>query len=109
MINKSNILIFISDQHSPGISEFDGGIARTPNLNDIAKNGTVFDSAYTPCPLCVPARMAFMSGRLPSKTGILNNYSILPDTIPTIVRVIGKESTAKREHCSIMSFHFICL
>lgn len=104
MINKSNILIFISDQHSPGISEFDGGIARTPNLNDIAKNGTVFDSAYTPCPLCVPARMAFMSGRLPSKTGILNNYSILPDTIPTIAHAFA---AAGYETVLIGRMHFV--
>ena len=104
MINKSNILIFISDQHSPGISEFDGGIARTPNLNDIAKDGTVFDSAYTPCPLCVPARMAFMSGRLPSKTGILNNYSILPDTIPTIAHAFA---AAGYETVLIGRMHFV--
>ncbi|MGI6227276.1 MAG: sulfatase-like hydrolase/transferase, partial [Peptococcales bacterium] len=86
---KKNILIFMSDQHSPVISEFNGGPARTPNLNKIKQNGICFDSAYTSCPLCVPARMSFLTGRLPSKTGILNNFSILPDNIPTIANAFN--------------------
>ena len=55
----------------------------------LAKCGTVFDAAYTSCPLCVPARMSMMSGRLASKTGILNNYAILPDSIPTIAHAFA--------------------
>ncbi|MDD7162485.1 MAG: sulfatase-like hydrolase/transferase [Candidatus Ornithospirochaeta sp.] len=103
-MEMKNILIFMSDQHSPSFSEFSGGLAKTPTLNEMADNGTVFDAAYTSCPLCVPARMSFMSGRLPSKTGILNNYSILADNIPTIAHAFD---AAGYETVLIGRMHFV--
>ena len=36
---------------------------KTPNLDALAARGTLFDTAYTPCPICVPARAAFATGR----------------------------------------------
>ena len=71
-MEKRNVLLYFSDQHDPLVSQVYGGMAKTPTLNDMAKCGTVFDAAYTSCPLCVLARMSLMSGRLASKTGILN-------------------------------------
>lgn len=94
----------MSDQHSPLMSEYCGGLAKTPNLCEMAKNGVSFDAAYTPCPLCVPARMAFLSGRLPSKTGILNNYSVLPNTLPTIAHAFD---AAGYETTLIGRMHFV--
>ena len=57
-----DILIFMSDQHSPCYSGWLGGNVDTPNLDALAADGVRFDNAYTACPLCVPARMAMMSG-----------------------------------------------
>jgi len=101
---RRNILLYFSDQHTPMVSECYGGIARTPVLNDMARKGTIFDAAYTSCPLCVPARMALMSGRLPTKTGILNNYAVLPDTIPTIAHAFA---AAGYETTLIGRMHFV--
>lgn len=94
----------MSDQHSPVVSQFMGGLARTPNLCSLADNGISFDSAYTSCPLCVPARMSFMSGRYPSHTGVFNNYSVLPDTIPTIAHAFD---AAGYETVLIGRMHFV--
>jgi len=35
----------------------------TPNLDRLAREGTVFTSAYTPSPICVPARASLATGR----------------------------------------------
>ena len=60
---KQNTLIIMTDEHSrEGISCY-GGIAQTPNLDKLANSGTRFDRAYTPSPICVPARAAFQSGQ----------------------------------------------
>ena len=43
------------------------------------------DRAYTACPLCVPARMAMLSGMRAARTGIFTNVDTLPDTLPTFL------------------------
>ncbi len=58
-----NTLIIMNDEHSrEGVSCY-GGVAKTPNIDRLAALGTRFDNAYTPSPICVPARAAFQSGR----------------------------------------------
>ncbi len=60
----SNFVILLSDEHNPLYSEPYGyaGI-HTPNMRSLAEQGTVFDAAYCPSPLCMPSRSAFLSGR----------------------------------------------
>lgn len=83
---KPNILLFMSDQHTPYYSGFYGDkLVHTPNLNKIVEHGTIFDEAYTVCPICVPARMAMLSGCRPSRTGILRNDYSLSDLTPTFL------------------------
>lgn len=83
---KPNILLFMSDQHTPYYSGFYGDqLVHTPNLNQIVEHGTTFDEAYTVCPICVPARMAMLSGQRPAKTGILRNNYTLSDLTPTFL------------------------
>ena len=68
------VLLFCSDQHTASVSGFMGDpIVRTPNLDRLAREGVVFDNAYTSCPLCAPARASLMTGRIPSKMEMFNN------------------------------------
>lgn len=80
-----DILVFISDQHSPLCSEFAGGQAETPVLNEVYSAGTGMDQCYTSCPLCVPARMSMLTGTLPSKNGVMTNMDTIPDIMPTFL------------------------
>ena len=58
----------MSDQHHAGFMGCAGNpYARTPNMDRLAEGGVRFSDMYTSCPLCVPARMGFMTGKLPSK------------------------------------------
>ncbi|MDF2510741.1 MAG: hypothetical protein K0S04_607 [Herbinix sp.] len=71
-----DILLYMSDQHSYNLQGYAGNsIVRTPNLDRIAREGTTMTNAYTPCPLCVPARAAMISGSLPSNNGVLFNFN----------------------------------
>ena len=38
-------------------------MVQTPNLDRLANNGVRFDSAYTNCPICVPARASLATGQ----------------------------------------------
>lgn len=70
----TNLLVIMSDEHSKRVMGAYGtpGI-RTPNLDRLADAGTLFESAYTPCPICVPARASFATGRWVHDIGYWDN------------------------------------
>ena len=103
-MTQKDILIFLSDQHTPLLSSYMGGPAKTPTMEQMAQNGINCTAAYTPCPLCVPARMSMLSGKLPSKTGILMNFDTLPNTTPTFVHSLA---AAGYETVLIGRMHFV--
>ena len=86
---RPDILIFLSDQHDGRIQSHMGDpVVRTPNLDCLAREGLSFSEAYTPCPLCVPARMSLLTGQLPVHTGVFTNSgSIHPET-PTFLHAL---------------------
>ncbi len=89
-MNDIDILIYMSDQHTASISGFMGDqIVRTPNLDRLANEGTVFDHAYTSCPLCVPSRTSFLTGQLPSRMCVFNNSTSFPADQPTFVHSVA--------------------
>lgn len=48
---------------------------KTPNIDRLAKRGTVFTNAHCQAPLCNPSRSSLLTGLRPSSTGI---YSLQP-------------------------------
>ena len=81
-----DILFYMSDQHSYNLQGYAGNdIVRTPNLDRIAREGTVLANAYTPCPLCVPARASMISGLLPSNNGVLFNFNAISSDCATFL------------------------
>lgn len=49
--------------------------ARTPNIDGLARQGTLFANAHCQAPLCNPSRASIMTGLRPSTTGI---YALKP-------------------------------
>lgn len=49
---------------------------KTPNIDRIAQSGAWFDHAYTPIPVCAPARQSIISGMRPETFGALWNFGI---------------------------------
>ncbi|CAA9301253.1 MAG: Mucin-desulfating sulfatase MdsA precursor [uncultured Friedmanniella sp.] len=71
----TNILFFLTDQHRYDTMGFNGNrVARTPVLDAIAAEGTVFDSFYTPTAICTPARASLLTGAAPFRHQLLANY-----------------------------------
>lgn len=64
MTRTPNLLVILSDQHQANAMSCAGHpVVRTPNLDALAARGTRFTNAYTPSPICVPARAAFATGQ----------------------------------------------
>ena len=67
---RPNILFLMSDQHRADIAGYAGdAVARTPVLDELARTGVVFNNAYTPAPICIPARQSMAAGQLPRTCG----------------------------------------
>jgi choline-sulfatase len=84
MSGKANILIIMVDQLNgtlfpDGPAEF----LHAPHLKALAARSARFVNNYTASPLCAPGRAAFMSGQLPSRTGVYDNAAEFPSSIPT--------------------------
>ena len=59
-----NLVFIISDEHQArALSCANHPIVVTPSLDRLAGRGTRFTAAYTPCPICVPARASLATGR----------------------------------------------
>jgi choline-sulfatase len=59
-----NVLVILSDEHSPRFMGSSGHpVVKTPNLDALAARGIRFTNAYTPSPICVPARASLATGR----------------------------------------------
>ncbi len=81
---KSNILFIQVDQLAAKFLRCYGDkICHTPNLDRLAAEGTVFETAYCNFPLCSPSRASMATGKLCSEIGAYDNAAELPATIPT--------------------------
>ena len=56
---------------------WEGGCA-TPSLRSLAETGVLFENAYTPHPLCVPARVSLWTSQYPHTTGARRNETHMP-------------------------------
>lgn len=67
----TNILVVLSDDHAQwALGCYGNEQVRTPSLDYLADTGVVMTSAFTPTPVCSPARASFWTGRLPSQHGV---------------------------------------
>ncbi|MCX7012245.1 MAG: sulfatase-like hydrolase/transferase [Candidatus Sumerlaeota bacterium] len=79
-MNQPNILLITTDQHNPKILGCAGNpIVRTPNLDRLGREGVIFDSAWTPHPVCTPARTTIFTGQYASHHGVPYNINIRPE------------------------------
>jgi choline-sulfatase len=81
----------MADQLNASVLRPYGGTAvRSPTIDRLAADGVLFRSAYTPSPLCAPARFAMMSGQLGSRIGAYDNASEFPASVPTFAHYLRR-------------------
>lgn len=83
-MTPKNLLVLMSDEHNPKFLGAAGHpFVETPNLDALAARGTRFTSAYTPCPICVPARASFATGRYVHDIGYWDNADAYDGAVPS--------------------------
>ena len=104
-MTRPNILILMVDQLNGTL--FPDGPAdwlHAPNLKALAARSTRFANAYTASPLCAPGRAAFMSGQLPSATGVYDNAAEFCSSVPTYAHHLRR---AGYQTCLSGKMHFV--
>jgi uncharacterized sulfatase len=101
-----NIIVFFTDQQrwdtcgcyrqTPIATDLNGRpLDITPNLDEMAAEGTLFRQAFTPQPVCGPARAVMQTGVYASETGCFTNAIALrpdADTVAKRLRAAGYEA-----------------
>ncbi|KGE02306.1 sulfatase-like hydrolase/transferase [Rhizobium sp. YS-1r] len=81
---RPNILMLFPDQWR---GDWLGAISnlplRTPNINALIARGVSFGRAWTPSPLCAPARSCFATGKGYGRAPVANNLMDNPPDTPT--------------------------
>lgn len=84
---KANVIWVFGDQHRGQALGYRGDPnVRTPNIDNLARNGRHFDCAVSGAPWCTPFRGALLTGRYPHMTGVTRTPSAMDPAIPTITQ-----------------------
>jgi len=79
-----NILFFLPDQHRPDWLGANPDLPlRTPNIDRLCERGVRFTNAFTPSPLCAPARACLASGLDYDNCRVPSNRENYPLDLPT--------------------------
>ncbi len=90
-MKRPNVLIFFTDQQRWDTLGVNGNpMGLTPNLDRVAKEGTNCVHAFTPQPVCLPARACLQTGMYASQVGCNNNGNSLPENIPKLAGYFNK-------------------
>ena len=85
------ILILADDLGYNDISTFGGGVAdgrlQTPNIDELAAAGVVFEQSYAGNATCAPSRAMIMTGRYPTRTGF--EFTPTPSGMGPMVSMIS--------------------
>ena len=95
--NPPHIVLVMADDHGYGDCGFTGHpFVRTPNLDQMAKSGVVFNRFYASAPVCSPTRASVMTGRHPFRTNVPNHGHYMRPDERTIAEQLGKAGCQAR-------------
>ncbi len=86
---RPNILLIYTDQQrQDSLGCYGSKHAITPNLDKLAQEGMRFDKYFVNNPVCMPSRMAMLTGRYCSSLGVGTNGIPIPDSAVSIQQMV---------------------
>ncbi|MBO4407185.1 MAG: sulfatase-like hydrolase/transferase, partial [Clostridia bacterium] len=88
---RPNIVFYFSDQQRwDTLGCYGQKLPVTPRLDEIAREGVIFENAFTCQPVCGPARACLQSGKWATETGCFRNAVPLPTDIKTLADYLNE-------------------
>jgi iduronate 2-sulfatase len=84
---KPNVLLICVDDLKPLLGCYGDKLAKTPNIDRLAKRGVQFDAAYCNQAVCSPSRNSLMTGLRPQTIGIYDLPTNFRKAVPDAVTV----------------------
>lgn len=77
--SKPNVIvIYTDDQGAVDLGCYGSSDIYSPNIDQLAKEGTRFTQAYVAAPICSPSRAALLTGKYPHNAGVPSNTGHTP-------------------------------
>lgn len=74
MSARPNFLFITTDQQrADHLGCYGNSIVKTPAIDSLASRGLSFDNFFVACPICMPNRVAILTGRMPTTNGTRHN------------------------------------
>lgn len=93
---RPNILFVFTDDHaSHAISAYGSRINETPNLDRLAREGTLFRNAFCTNSICAPSRAVVLTGKHSHVNGVITNAEVFDgtqQTFPKLLREAGYQT-----------------
>ena len=91
---RPDILLLMPDQwRGDALSARAHPIVKTPVVDRLASQGTLFRRAYATVPSCIPARHSLLTGLFPQTSGVVG-FKARRITVPTLPRVLAEAGYA---------------
>ena len=92
-----NIVVFFSDDHAQwALPSYGSREIIAPSLRWLAETGAQMNNAFTPCPVCSPARASFWTGLYPSQHGVHDHLAEDDETVQATDWLAGMPTLAQR-------------
>lgn len=79
-----NIVWLISEDNSPFIGAYGDTLAKTPNIDQLAAEGILYENAFANAPVCAPSRSTLITGVYATSLGTQHMRCLNP--IPDFIR-----------------------
>lgn len=70
--HRPNILWIVTEDISPDLSMYGDMTAKTPALDQLAKESMVYENVFSPVGVCAPSRSAIITGMYPTSIGTMH-------------------------------------
>ena len=85
---KNIVVIQVDQMSAQALSLYGHPLVKTPYLDQLAGEGTVFENPYCNFPLCVPSRVSMLAGRFANAVSCWDNATEMPASIPTMAHYL---------------------
>ena len=86
-----NIVFVLTDDHRyDAIGVAGHPLARTPNLDALARGGVHMRNAFVTTALCSPSRASILTGTYAHTHGVVDNFTPIPPSLPNIGQLLKK-------------------
>ena len=90
---RPHVVLYLADDHGQEFAGCYGNRAvRSPNIDALARSGTVFRNVFAASPTCSPSRAALYTGLYPARNGTMGNHTDSRPglkSLPTYLKALG--------------------